>query len=90
VVKQTDRIEMKLDKLDEQIKVLDKRLDSVDITLAKQQVSLDEHIKRTTLLENKVIPLEKAHAIGKAIMLISTGGVTLVTLIYNIYKILFP
>lgn len=81
---------MKLDKLDEQIKVLDKRLDSVDITLAKQQVSLDEHIKRTTLLENKVIPLEKAHAIGKAIMLISTGGVTLVTLIYNIYKILFP
>ena len=60
MVKQLDRIEQKVDKLDH-------RLDNVDITLAKQHVSLDEHIKRTALLESKVIPLEKAHAIGKAI-----------------------
>jgi hypothetical protein len=40
-------VNVKLDKCDE-------RLDKVDITLAKQQVILDEHVKRTNLLEEKV------------------------------------
>ena len=38
---------------------MDSRLDNVDITLAKQQVSLDEHIRRTELLETKVEPIQK-------------------------------
>lgn len=31
---------------------------SIDITLAKQSVSLDEHIRRSNLLEEKMVPLE--------------------------------
>lgn len=47
-----DRIHKKLDKIDD-------RLGSIDVTLAKQAVSLDEHIKRTNLLEKKLEPVER-------------------------------
>lgn len=41
----------KLDKLDD-------RLDCVDKTLIKQESNLDEHMRRTDLLEKKVDPIE--------------------------------
>lgn len=43
------------DKLDS----LDERLNNIDITLAKQETSLAEHIRRTNLLEEKLEPVEK-------------------------------
>jgi len=46
------RIEKKLDRLDE-------RLGSIDKTLVAQHVSLEEHIRRTEILESKVEPIEK-------------------------------
>lgn len=33
---------------------MDDRLDRVDVTLGKQQTTLDEHVKRTNLLEDKL------------------------------------
>lgn len=51
-MKRVDRIEAKVDKLDE-------RLDSIDKTLAAQHVSLEEHIRRTALLESEVAPIKK-------------------------------
>jgi len=41
------------------LKDLDKRVDSIDITLARQEVSLAEHIRRTNILEEKLEPVEK-------------------------------
>lgn len=46
------RIEEKLDKVADHIA-------DINTTIAKQEVSLDEHIRRTNLLEEKVAPLEK-------------------------------
>jgi archaellum component FlaC len=46
------RIDDKLDKVMEHIT-------SIDVTLAKQHVSLEEHIKRTNMLEDKLEPIEK-------------------------------
>lgn len=46
-----DRIYKILDKMDQ-------RLDNVDVTLAKQSVVLEEHVKRTNLLESKIADLE--------------------------------
>lgn len=46
------RIEEKLDKIVEKIS-------DIDITLAKQSVILDEHVKRTNMLEAKIQPIEK-------------------------------
>ncbi len=39
-------------------KVYDK-LSSIDATLAAQHVTLEEHVRRTNLLESKVEPIEK-------------------------------
>lgn len=43
-----------LDKLDS----LDSRLDSIDHTLVRQNITLEDHVKRTNLLEEAIKPLE--------------------------------
>lgn len=48
-------MERVLNKLD----ALDARLDNVDKTLAKQEVHLAEHIRRTALLEDAIVPIKK-------------------------------
>lgn len=45
------RIENKIDKLSD-------RMSSIDVTLAAQHVSLKDHIRRTSLLEGAVIPMQ--------------------------------
>ena len=50
--KNLDKLEGKLDKLDD-------RIDGISVTLAKQQVSLDEHIRRTDVLEKHVKDVQK-------------------------------
>lgn len=47
-----DRIENKIDKIVD-------RIGSIDVTVAKQQVSLDEHIARTNILEDEIRPIKK-------------------------------
>ena len=47
-----DRLLEKLDKIEEKIA-------NIDVTLAKQHVSLDTHIKRTDLLEKLVNEIRK-------------------------------
>lgn len=42
-----DRVLEKLDKIDE-------RVDRIDVTLAKQEVVLEEHVRRTDLLEGTI------------------------------------
>ena len=49
---QLDRIEKKVDKLDE-------RLDAVDVHLAKYNSELEFHIARTTQLETELGPIVK-------------------------------
>lgn len=46
---------------------MDKRLDSIDITLARQAKDLEYHIKRTDLLEAEVKPIREH------VTLITTG-----------------
>lgn len=46
------RVEDKLDKVADDIS-------HINVTLAKQEVSLSEHIKRTNILEAKIEPIEK-------------------------------
>ncbi len=48
-----------LDRIEDKIDTVVERLSSIDITLAKQHVSLDEHIKRTAMLENALEPIKK-------------------------------
>lgn len=66
-----NRIEDKIDKISDSI-------GSINITLAKQHQSLDEHMRRTELLEKIVEPIEKhvimINGIIKLIVLLATAG----------------
>jgi len=63
-----ERIEKKVDKIGEDI-------GEIKVTLAAQHESLKDHMRRTEILEGKVIPLEKhdAMAIG-VIKFLGLGG----------------
>jgi hypothetical protein len=50
--KRLERIEVKLDDLSD-------HLASIDITLGAQHISLKEHIRRTTLIEQELRPIKK-------------------------------
>jgi predicted metallo-beta-lactamase superfamily hydrolase len=63
---------------------LDKIIDSIseiNVTLGKQSVILDEHIRRTNILEEKIEPVEKhVHRVEGAFKLFSLMGVLLAIL----------
>lgn len=53
---------------------LDESVDEINVTLAKQEVHLAEHIKRTSLLEEALKPIQQhVNRVNTAILLI--GGV---------------
>ena len=49
----------KIDRMDSKLDRLDERLDQVSITLALNTESLAEHMRRTDLLEQQVLPIKK-------------------------------
>lgn len=51
-IKQLDRLEKKMDDQNE-------HLSSIDLTLERQNITLEEHVRRTNLLESKVAPVVK-------------------------------
>ena len=62
------RLENKVDKILEHV-------GAIDVTLGMQQVSLDEHIRRTALLESEMKPVKKhIHMMQGAIKLIAALG----------------
>lgn len=83
-----------LDKLDK----IEDRLDGIDITLAKQEINLAEHMRRSDSiesyvqhLEDKFVPVEKhvimVNGIVKFIGIISIIGTIVLTLL-QIFRIL--
>lgn len=66
-----------LDRIEEKVDRVSQRQDRIDVTLAKQHVSLDEHMRRTELLESEIQPLKKAHAawvgLGKGLTILATA-----------------
>ena len=47
-----------MDDVKKELKEIQKSINNIDITLARQNVSLEEHMRRTELLENKIDPLQ--------------------------------
>jgi hypothetical protein len=67
--KRSERIEEKLDEISDRLAV-------IDVTLAKQHVVLDEHVRRTNLLEQQLAPIKSDIDGAKSIikfMMILTG-----------------
>jgi hypothetical protein len=77
-----DRIESKIDKIVEHI-------GSVDVTLAKQEVSLAEHIRRTALIEDKLKPVEShVHMVNGAFKLVGLLSTVagILTVLWKVFK----
>lgn len=74
------RIEDKIDKIIEKV-------NTIDVTLAKQQVTLDEHVRRTNLLEEKMEPVEKHVTIVNGCLKIIAALGTIIGLIHGILKL---
>jgi len=49
----------RLEKLDVKLDKVIEHIANIDTTLAKQSVILDEHVKRSTQLEDRMEPVEK-------------------------------
>lgn len=52
----------RLTRIEDKVDVLGTRLSSIDSTLSAQHVSLKDHIRRTELLEQEIIPLKQRDA----------------------------
>lgn len=72
------RIENKIDKISDHIS-------SIDITISKQHVSLQDHIRRTELLEEKLQPVERhVNMVNGAVKLILV--ISAIAGIYLVFK----
>jgi hypothetical protein len=87
----------RLDKIEEIMQKIDDRLDKVDVTLAAQHISLETHIRRTELAEQRINIVElatvqvKSHVdnmkgAAKALVIVS-GIVALLGSLYGLFKI---
>lgn len=72
----------------EKLEKMDSRLDNIDITLAKQAKDLEYHIKRTDLLEDKLIPVEKHVSLVNTAFKVLLGLGTFIGFIVGIYSAL--
>lgn len=88
-----DKIDTRLIRIEDKIDKVMEHVSSLDITSAKQQISLDYHIKRTDILENDIKPIkkhvERIHGALKFIGLVALlGGVveTVIQLLTYIKK----
>jgi hypothetical protein len=86
---QLDKIEAKVDKIEDSIS-------SIDVTLAKQAKDLEHHIYRTDLAESNIellrsemMPVKKHVALMDASLKIIGAVASIVTFIAGVYKLLY-
>lgn len=66
----------RLERIEDKIDALSTHLGSIDITLAKQNVTLEDHVRRTTLLEKALIPIRRhIDMVSGALKLIGLVGI---------------
>jgi hypothetical protein len=80
----------RLDKIEVIMSKIDERLDSVDVTLGKQHVSLENHIRRTELAERQIAivnsHVDNMKGASKTLVIVS-GIVVLIGALYGLFKI---
>lgn len=78
----------KFDKLDERLESFEKAQAEANIIAAKQEVNLEQHMKRTEMLESRMEPVERhINILNGALKAIGAGAVV-VSLITGILKLL--
>lgn len=70
------------------IESIDKSVDEINITLAKQEVSLEEHIRRTNVLEETLKPIQDHVNKVNAAIAILVGIVAVIGTIKTVLEII--
>lgn len=81
-------MEDKLNRIEEKIDKLDDHLASIDNTLFAQSLTLDEHQKRSTSSEARIAILEKWKMMFDAVLKVGGGLMALAGAIYTVAKII--
>ncbi len=69
-------MEKRLDKIEGKVDSIAASVASINTTLSAQHVSLTEHIRRTTIIENQLLPIKsQSDMIKGAIKLIVLAGI---------------
>lgn len=76
-----DRLEGKIDNIVDQV-------GNINVTLAKQHASIEEHIRRTNILEEKLIPIEKKFYEISGIVRLGGWVVGLLSVVVGLLKII--
>lgn len=82
-----DNNENRFDKIDVKFEKLDERLLSIDKTLERNTVSLEEHMRRTSILEEQIKPISKHVAMVQGVLQ-AAGGLLVLLSILNLLGLL--
>jgi len=55
-------------RLEDKLDGIVKDINDINVTLAKQEVNLSDHIRRTNILEEKIAPLEKRYVMVNGVL----------------------
>jgi hypothetical protein len=79
------RIFKELEKIQEKQEEMKELQSALNIIVAKQEVNIADHIRRTALLEEEVLPIkahvEQVRGVGKFIMYMSVVGATIAAIL---------
>lgn len=82
-------METKLARIEDKIDKIVDRISSIDVTLARQHVSLEEHIRRTVALEQIVGPVQKDRLMAKGALKVVgalIAGAAIIAEILNYFR----
>ena len=83
-------MEKRLDKIEAKVDSISSAISSINSTLTAQHVSLSEHIRRTTLIEEQLMPIKtQSDMIKGAIKLIVLAGI-IVGIVEGIRALVHP
>lgn len=75
--------------LDNRLSKISSDISSINVTIGKQHVSLEEHIRRTNLLEEKIIPLEEKQSEMRGIIKLAgffMGAITAIAAVIDVIE----
>jgi molecular chaperone DnaK (HSP70) len=89
-------VKNQLDKIEAKVDIIEEKISSIDVTLIKQAKDLEHHIYRTELAEQnlelirqEMVPVKKHVALMDASLKVIGAVASVVTFVIGIIKVLF-